>query len=261
MISNRLPSLSFHPAISPQLRTCSTRTPTTNSNPKPTPTPSPDTNPTPNTQTNQPNPTNTQPQPNQVVVDTTDTGMRLVQELNRHRSGRVTFMPLDTIRAPDVSYPTEWGEAAVPMHKVGVGGVWVCGGGTVRGEGRQRRERGEGRRGGDDRERDGPGGGEGNGVCSVCDCEEGGCLHSFIPILLTPQIPTEPHPQVLKYDGRFKVAVMQVFGKTMVCQSREVAEKVRARGDSRRRLSDLRGSFCEVPLCGEVLCFCALLGY
>lgn len=39
----------------------------------------------------------------QVVVDTADTGMRLVRELNKARSGRVTFMPLDTLRSPDVS--------------------------------------------------------------------------------------------------------------------------------------------------------------
>jgi hypothetical protein len=32
--------------------------------------------------------------------------------------------------------------------------------------------------------------------------------------------------KVLKYDARFKAAVLQVFGKTMVCQSRDVAEKV-----------------------------------
>jgi chromosome segregation ATPase len=40
--------------------------------------------------------------PLQVVVDTTDTGMRLVQDLNRQRSGRVTFMPLDALRVQEV---------------------------------------------------------------------------------------------------------------------------------------------------------------
>lgn len=38
----------------------------------------------------------------QVVVDTTDTGMRLVQELNKSNGGRVTFMPLDALRVPEV---------------------------------------------------------------------------------------------------------------------------------------------------------------
>jgi hypothetical protein len=37
-----------------------------------------------------------------------------------------------------------------------------------------------------------------------------------------------PMHRVLKYDARFKTAVMQVFGKTMVCQTRDVAEKVGA---------------------------------
>ncbi|KIZ01960.1 Structural maintenance of chromosomes protein 3, partial [Monoraphidium neglectum] len=112
----------------------------------------------------------------QVVVDTTDTGMRLVQELNRQRSGRVTFMPLDALRVQEVAYPTEWGDAAVPMHRV------------------------------------------------------------------------------LKYDERFKTAVMQVFGKTLVCQTREIAEKVASGGvldaitldgDLVRRKGTVSGGFSD----------------
>ncbi|GBF98156.1 hypothetical protein Rsub_10568 [Raphidocelis subcapitata] len=112
----------------------------------------------------------------QVVVDSTDIGMRLVAELNRQRSGRVTFMPLDALRVQEVAYPTEWGEAAVPMHKV------------------------------------------------------------------------------LKFEPKFRAAVMQVFGKTMVCQSREVAEKVAASGqldaitldgDLVRRKGTVSGGFSD----------------
>lgn len=57
----------------------------------------------------------------QVVVDTTDTGMRLVAELNKQRSGRVTFMPLDALRAPDVS--AQGGTPAPAMYNPG--SVWA----------------------------------------------------------------------------------------------------------------------------------------
>ena len=53
-----------------------------------------------------PNPSQTNPAPptppQKVVVDSTDVGMRLVSELNRQRSGRVTFMPLDALRVQEV---------------------------------------------------------------------------------------------------------------------------------------------------------------
>jgi structural maintenance of chromosome 3 (chondroitin sulfate proteoglycan 6) len=53
----------------------------------------------------------------QVVVDTVDVGMQLVSALGQERRGRVTFMPLDRLRVPDLQYPSEHGSDAVPLTK------------------------------------------------------------------------------------------------------------------------------------------------
>jgi len=53
----------------------------------------------------------------QVVVDSVDVGMQLVSALGQERRGRVTFMPLDRLRVPDLQYPTEHGSDAVPLTK------------------------------------------------------------------------------------------------------------------------------------------------
>jgi structural maintenance of chromosome 3 (chondroitin sulfate proteoglycan 6) len=53
----------------------------------------------------------------QVVVDSVDVGMQLVSALGQERRGRVTFMPLDRLRVPDLQYPTEFGSDAVPLTR------------------------------------------------------------------------------------------------------------------------------------------------
>jgi structural maintenance of chromosome 3 (chondroitin sulfate proteoglycan 6) len=51
----------------------------------------------------------------QVVVDTVETASRLLEHLNREKSGRVTFMPLDKIRVKRVDYPDT--KDAIPVVK------------------------------------------------------------------------------------------------------------------------------------------------
>ncbi|KAJ1568895.1 Structural maintenance of chromosomes protein 3, partial [Cladochytrium tenue] len=50
-----------------------------------------------------------------VVVDTDDTASLLLEQLNRDRSGRVTFMPLNRLRPKETTYPAA--NDAVPMVK------------------------------------------------------------------------------------------------------------------------------------------------
>jgi structural maintenance of chromosome 3 (chondroitin sulfate proteoglycan 6) len=53
----------------------------------------------------------------QVVVDDDHVGLKLVELLNRQGRGRVTFMPLNRLQAPDVAYPRQWGRDVEPLHK------------------------------------------------------------------------------------------------------------------------------------------------
>lgn len=53
-----------------------------------------------------------------VVVDTDETATRIMKELNRERSGRVTFMPLNRLRPPRVDYPTEDDQAFPLISKI-----------------------------------------------------------------------------------------------------------------------------------------------
>ncbi|KAG6547707.1 hypothetical protein Mapa_010519 [Marchantia paleacea] len=50
-----------------------------------------------------------------VVVDHDDISTRIIRYLSAQKGGRVTFMPLNRIRAPDVRYPT--GPDVVPLLK------------------------------------------------------------------------------------------------------------------------------------------------
>ena len=50
-----------------------------------------------------------------VVVDTDEVATRLVRLLHQEKGGRATFIPLNKVRAPDVSVPEGFGEDAVPM--------------------------------------------------------------------------------------------------------------------------------------------------
>jgi structural maintenance of chromosome 3 (chondroitin sulfate proteoglycan 6) len=88
-----------------------------------------------------------------MVVDSHQVGMKLVGHLNQHKKGRVTFMPLDKLDVPQPTYPKQYGQDAVPLHKM------------------------------------------------------------------------------LVYDPKFDKAVRQVFGRTMVCRSRAIAEEVAAGGE------------------------------
>jgi len=54
----------------------------------------------------------------QVVVDDDRVGLDLVRLLNKAGRGRVTFMPLNKLRVKDVAYPTQFGDSAVPLHKL-----------------------------------------------------------------------------------------------------------------------------------------------
>jgi structural maintenance of chromosome 3 (chondroitin sulfate proteoglycan 6) len=53
----------------------------------------------------------------QVVVDDDHVGLKLVELLNKQGRGRVTFMPLNRLQAPDVAYPRQWGRDVEPLHK------------------------------------------------------------------------------------------------------------------------------------------------
>eukprot|EP00879_Flechtneria_rotunda_P012761 GHRR01013325.1.p1 GENE.GHRR01013325.1~~GHRR01013325.1.p1 ORF type:complete len:1111 (+),score=537.85 GHRR01013325.1:324-3656(+) len=53
----------------------------------------------------------------QVVVDTDEVGMQLVKLLQKAGRGRVTFMPLNRLRVPDVAYPKQFGRDAEPLYK------------------------------------------------------------------------------------------------------------------------------------------------
>lgn len=49
-----------------------------------------------------------------VVVDNDETASRILEVMVREQLGRVTFMPLNRLRPPEVRYP-EQAEEAVPM--------------------------------------------------------------------------------------------------------------------------------------------------
>ncbi|PSC68878.1 structural maintenance of chromosomes 3 [Micractinium conductrix] len=83
-----------------------------------------------------------------VVVDSDDVALRLTDELNRGKCGRVSFMPLNRLNPGQVQYPEQFGNDAVPLLRR------------------------------------------------------------------------------LKYDQKFDPAFRQVFGKTLVCRSLDVAAKV-----------------------------------
>jgi structural maintenance of chromosome 3 (chondroitin sulfate proteoglycan 6) len=48
-----------------------------------------------------------------IVVDTDDTAAKILEVLNRERSGRVTFMPLNRLKPKNSEYPS--GKDAIPM--------------------------------------------------------------------------------------------------------------------------------------------------
>lgn len=54
----------------------------------------------------------------QVVVDDDRVGLDLVKLLNKAGRGRVTFMPLNRLHVPDLAYPTQFKQDAVPLHKL-----------------------------------------------------------------------------------------------------------------------------------------------
>lgn len=51
----------------------------------------------------------------QVVVDDDEVATKLVRLLSQTQGGRVTFMPLSKLRAPEVPFPTNYGDAVVPL--------------------------------------------------------------------------------------------------------------------------------------------------
>lgn len=54
----------------------------------------------------------------QVVVDDDRVGLDLVKLLNKAGRGRVTFMPLNRLQVPDIAYPTQFKQDAVPLYKL-----------------------------------------------------------------------------------------------------------------------------------------------
>ena len=54
----------------------------------------------------------------QIVVDNDDIATHIVEILRRDKLGRATFLPLNRLRPPDVNYPEQYGDAAVPMLKL-----------------------------------------------------------------------------------------------------------------------------------------------
>lgn len=56
--------------------------------------------------------------PTQVVVEDDRVGLDLVRLLNKAGRGRVTFMPLNRLHVPDIAYPTQFKQDAVPLHKL-----------------------------------------------------------------------------------------------------------------------------------------------
>jgi structural maintenance of chromosome 3 (chondroitin sulfate proteoglycan 6) len=49
------------------------------------------------------------------VVDTDDISTRIIRYLTADKGGRITFIPLNCVRAPHVNYPT--GPDVVPLLK------------------------------------------------------------------------------------------------------------------------------------------------
>lgn len=45
-------------------------------------------------------------------------GLDLVRLLNKAGRGRVTFMPLNRLHVPDIPYPTQFKQDAVPLYKL-----------------------------------------------------------------------------------------------------------------------------------------------
>jgi hypothetical protein len=54
----------------------------------------------------------------QVVVDDDRVGIELVKLLNKAGRGRMTFMPLNRLQVSDLTYPTQFKQDAVPLHKL-----------------------------------------------------------------------------------------------------------------------------------------------
>lgn len=50
----------------------------------------------------------------QVVVDTDDTATKILEQMVKDKSGRITFMPLNRLRVHDVEYPKT--NEAIPMY-------------------------------------------------------------------------------------------------------------------------------------------------
>jgi len=51
-----------------------------------------------------------------IVVDTDDTAQRVLEVMNREKSGRITFMPLNRLRPKSYTYPAASNEA-IPLIK------------------------------------------------------------------------------------------------------------------------------------------------
>ncbi|GFH07950.1 structural maintenance of chromosomes protein, partial [Haematococcus lacustris] len=52
-----------------------------------------------------------------VVVESDDVALRCSELLRRHKAGRVTFMPLNTLNPMHVQYPTDFGQDVVPLAR------------------------------------------------------------------------------------------------------------------------------------------------
>ena len=158
-------------------------------------------------------------------MDTDDTALQLSEVLTRSKCGRLSFMPLNRLQPGAVQYPRQYGQDVVPLMKrlkfneqfrpamqqvggwggLGGGRAAVCGwvGGWARGCG-------------------GVGGGV-RGVVAVCvwvwvagDVEgQPAPPHTPTPPLLPLPSPLNPSPHP-----------PQVFGKTLVCRTLELAQKV-----------------------------------
>lgn len=53
-----------------------------------------------------------------MVVDDDEVATKIVRLLNQVKGGRVTFLPLSKVRAPDVTYPDRYGDNVVPMIRL-----------------------------------------------------------------------------------------------------------------------------------------------
>jgi len=53
-----------------------------------------------------------------VVVDSDEVATRIISYLNRENGGRLSFIPLNRIQAPRVTYPTQYGKDVIPLLKV-----------------------------------------------------------------------------------------------------------------------------------------------